>query len=214
MHTRRFGALLIGMWLMGTVLVWFANYQSALNVNRLFTNPSAPLQKEINDIGADVTRQMFRFQAAQYSRKLQETWEYVQLGLAAALLATALLTPHRSRAIVISTLAMALLVAVMAFYLTPLMNGLSRIYDFLPSTAALRERQNFSMYQTMHRALDTLKVILALGITGRLLFDFYDFGRIRLPWSKPPARRRRTHAGRQSMTTAPDSGPSMPTVGS
>ncbi len=191
MHTRRFGAFIIGMWLMGAILMWFSVSQSTMNVERLFSNPPQQVQKEINDMGSDVARQVFRYQASLFTRRVQETWEIIQLGILGALLATSILTAHRSRVVVGATSLMILFVVLQAFYLTPTMNGLARSYDFLPPTAALREREAFSSFQTWHTVLSVLKGILALGIVSRLLFDFYDLGSVVLPWSKAPKRRRR-----------------------
>lgn len=191
MHTRRFGAFIAGMWLMGATLMWFAVSQSNMSVERLFTNPPQQIQKEINDMGPDVARQVFRYQSSLFVRRVQETWEIMQLGLLGALLATSMLTAHRSRIILAATGLMTLAVLTQAFYLTPLMTGLARSYDFLPATAALREREAYASFMNWHRILDVLKMIFALAIVGRLLFDFYDFGSVVLPWSKAPRKRKR-----------------------
>lgn len=191
MHTRRFGAFIAGMWLMGTILIWFAVTQSTDNVDRLFSNPPPQVQKEINDMGPDVARQIFRFQSSTFVRRVQETWEIAQLGLLGALLATSILTAHRSRIVLVATVLMMLCVLYQAFYLTPLMAGLARAFDFLPPTAALREREAFASFNSWHRVMEVLKTLMALGIVARLLFDFYDFGSLVLPWSKAPKRRRR-----------------------
>lgn len=191
MHTRRFGAFIAGMWLLGAILMWFSITQSNMTVERLFSNPPQQVQKEINDMGPDVARQVFRYQASLFERRVRETWEVIQLGLLGALLATSILTAHRSRIIIGSTAVMILFVLVQAFYITPLMVGLGRSFDFLPPTAALNERDAFGRYLTYYRTLDVLKVLLSLAITSRLLFDFYDFGSVVLPWSKAPAKRRR-----------------------
>lgn len=171
--------------------MWFSITQSNMTVERLFSNPPQQVQKEINDMGPDVARQVFRYQASLFERRVRETWEIIQLGVLGALLATSILTAHRSRIVVAATALMILFVLLQAFYLTPLMVGLARSFDFLPATAALAERESFVRYLNYYRALDVLKVLLCLGIISRLLFDFYDFGAVVLPWSKPPARRKR-----------------------
>ena len=50
--------------------------------------------------GLTVMRQILRFQASQHNRHIIETWEVIQLGLGGALLATSVLTAHRSRVII------------------------------------------------------------------------------------------------------------------
>jgi len=200
------------MWLMGAILIWFTTSQGNLNVERIFSNPPQQVQKEINDMGPDVARQLFRFQSSQLTRRIQETWEIVQLGLAGALLAASILTGHRSRIVIVATLLMVIFTALEAFYYTPLMTGLARSYDFLPATAALRERENFQSFQTWHRLMEVMKGGLSLMIIARLMFDFYDFGTFVIPWNKPSSggsgsnggrrRRRRRSSGSASGTSA------------
>jgi hypothetical protein len=196
MHTRRVGAFLIGAWLLGSLLVAFISSQAFLNVDRFFGSPPAQISKEIDDIGPDVMRQILRYQASQHTRHLSETWEVMQLGLGSALLATSFLTAHRSRIVIFSTALMLLIVLVMYFRLTPIMNALARSYDFLPLTASSQERDAFSYYAVWYRVLDILKAALGVIVTGRLLFDRYDWQEKLLPGSGPAkgVRRRRRPA--------------------
>ncbi|MDZ4799015.1 MAG: hypothetical protein SGI92_12690 [Bryobacteraceae bacterium] len=211
MHTRRFGAFIAGMWLMGTILMWFAVTQTNMTVERLFSNPPVQIQKEINDMGPDVARQVFRYQASLFIRRVSETWEVIQLGILGALLATSILTAHRSRMVLVSTILMLIFVLFQAFYFTPLMTGLARSYDFLPATAALREREAYAGFLNWYRVLNVLKTLLALLIVSRLLFDFYDFGSVVFPWSRAPKKRRRIRRSslRPGVTATP-MGPAGP----
>ena len=195
MHNRRFGAFLIGAWLIGTVMVWFATSQGLLNVERTLSTPPQQVAKEFDDMGPDVTRQILRHQAMQLNRRIVETWEIMQLGMAGALLATSFLTTHRSKTTIISAILLMILSAFAAFYLTPAMNALGRSYDFLPPTAALREREAFQRLDVWHRVTNVLSLLIAGLITARLLFDFYEFRDKLLPdldKSKKTRRRRRT----------------------
>src|SRR5688572_21168487 len=194
MHNRRFGAFLIGAWLIGTVMVWFATSQGLLNVERTLSTPPQQVAKEFDDMGPDVTRQILRHQAMQLNRRIVETWEIIQLGMAGALLATSFLTTHRSKTTIISAILLMILSAFAAFYLTPAMNALGRSYDFLPPTAALREREAFQRLDVWHRVANVLSLLTAGLITARLLFDFYEFRDKLLPdldKSKKTRRRRR-----------------------
>ena len=175
MHTRRVGAFLIGAWLLGSLLMAFIPSQGLLSVDRFFSNPPPQISKELDDVGPEVMRQILRFQAAQQNRHIIETWEIVQLGLGGALLATSFLTSHRSRIVLICSTVMVLMVLVMYFYLTPIMNALGRSFDFLPAGAASRERDNYSYYAVWYRVLDILKAMLGIVVTARLLFDRYDW---------------------------------------
>src|SRR5688572_19181377 len=205
MHNRRFGAFLIGAWLIGTVMVWFATSQGLLNVERTLSTPPQQVAKEFDDMGPDVTRQILRHQAMQLNRRIVETWEIIQLGMAGALLATSFLTTHRSKTTIISAILLMILSAFAAFYLTPAMNALGRSYDFLPPTAALREREAFQRLDVWHRVVNVLSLLIAGLITARLLFDFYEFRDKLLPdldKSKKTRRRRRTSPIARTQTSS------------
>jgi hypothetical protein len=191
MHTRRFGAFITGMWLMGAIFMWFAQYQAGMNVDRLFSNPPQVIQKELNDMGSDVARQVFRYDTNLLMRRVRENWEVIQLGLLGALVVTSILTAHRSRVVIACSVLMMIFVLVQAFYLTPLMTGLERSFDFVAATAAARERDAYAGFQRWHSTLSVANVVMAMLISSRLLFDFYDFGSVVLPWSRPTKKRRR-----------------------
>jgi hypothetical protein len=201
MHNRRFGAFLMGAWLLGSVLIWFVGSQSILTVDRILSTPPQQVQKEFEDMGNDVARQILRFEANQLNRRVTETFEVLQLGLAGALLASSILTSSRSKTTIIGSILLMGIAAIMAFYLTPSMNALARAYDFLPATAAQREREAFQRLDVWHRVLQVLGIGIALIVTARLLFDFYEFGAKLIPdFGKNSKRRRRR---RRSSPTAP-----------
>lgn len=205
MHNRRFGAFLMGGWLFGTVLVWFATSQAIENVDRILSTPPPQVEKEFGDMGPDVTRQVLLFEANQLNRRITETWEMLQLGLASALLAVSILTSSRSKTMILCSLMMMALASALAFYITPSMSALAASYDFLPPGAALRERDSFHRFEVWHRVLVILNTMLALAVTTRLLFDFYEFGEKILPGfrkSKRRRRRRKMASGVSDMTGA------------
>lgn len=203
MHTRRFGAFVMGAWLLGSVLVWFVTSQSLMTVERIMTTTPQQVQKEFDDMGPDVTRQILRFEANQLNRRLVETWEILQLGLAAALLTSSILTSSRSKTVIVSSLLLMGISGAMAFYFTPSMNALARAYDFLPVTAATREREAFQRLDVWHRVFQVLGLFIALIVTGRLLFDFYEFGAKLIPdFGKSKKRRRRRRRSTYSSAAA------------
>jgi hypothetical protein len=200
MHTRRVGAFLIGGWLLGTFLMAFVTSQSLANVDRILGSPPQQVAKEFGDIGPDVTRQILRFEAQQLNRRLTETWQVIQFGIGGALLATSLMTTHRSRFVIGGTVIMMLIVAYLYFSLTPTMYQLARSFDFLPVGAAANERSNYETFAVWHRVLEILKSIIASIIAARLLFDRYDWkakltGSSASPVSHGKIRRRRRSRG-------------------
>jgi hypothetical protein len=202
MHNRRFGAFLMGAWLLGTVLVWFATSQAVMTVDRILSATPAPVQKEFNDMGPEVARQILAYEANEFSRRVIETWAILQLGLASALLANSVFTSSRSKTMVICSFAMTILSCISALYLAPAMTALARVYDFLPAGAAMREREEFQRLDVWHRVLGVLNTILALALSGRLLFDFYEFGTKLIPDLHKGKRRRRRRSGLGSEASA------------
>jgi hypothetical protein len=170
----------------------FVSSQAVAGVDRFFSSPPPQIAKDVDDVGPEVMRQILRYQSAQHVRHIWETWEVIQLGLGASLLATSFLTSHRSRIVLICCLVMLSMTAFMYLYLTPVMNALARSLDFLPADAAVRERENFNYYTVWYRVLEIFKILLALTITGRLLFDRYEWQEKLIPGS--------SHSGKISQT--------------
>jgi hypothetical protein len=175
MHTRRVAAFLIGGWLLGSLLVAFVSSQSVANVDRFFSSRPPQIAKQVDEAGGEVLRQILRYQADQHIRHVSETWQVIQLGLGSALLATAFLTSHRSRIVLMCSLVMTLIAAVSYLYFTPAMNALARSFDFLPVTAAVKQRESFIRYSVWFQELEIVKILLGLVITGRLLVDRHEW---------------------------------------
>ena len=175
MHTRRVGAFLIGAWLLGSVVVSYIAMQNLGMVDRILGNPPLAITRELDYLGRDMSRMMFRYHAAQINRHVFESWHVLQLGLLAAFLGTSILTSNRSKTLIAGSALMIVLVVVQAFYLTPILNGLSRSFDFLPPSAGATDRENFQRYHTFYMLFEVLKFLTAIVMTGRLLFDRYDW---------------------------------------
>jgi hypothetical protein len=176
----------------------YVSNQNLLIVDKIMETPPGPVAKDMEDLGADITKQLFRFQASETNRFLFAVWEVLQIGLAAAFLSAALFTAHRSRYLLIVSTMMIGIVVVQAFYISPAMASLGRAYDFLPSTAASPERDNYQSFYVMHNLLEIVKVLLGLTLTARLLFDRYGWKSKLLPTPNRQLRRRR----RSSSSTA------------
>jgi hypothetical protein len=90
--------------------------------------------------------------------------------------------------------------AISAFYITPSMSALGRSFDFLPASAAARERSAYAELEIWHGVLIILQLIVAFILAGRFLFDFYEF-RAGLSSSH-----RRRHRRRRYRTVMPSPG--------
>lgn len=193
MHTRRFGAFLAGAWLIGYVPVWFVNSQSQVLVERTFSDPPAEIQRTIDEVGRETVRQILRFEAAQLNRRIDQIWEVMQMGLGAALLVTAVLTPRRSRVVIAGAALMITIVAMNALYVTPAMHALAGSFDFLPPTAALQDRENHQTLERWHTILQAAAISVSMVVTVRLMFDFHNIrGSLRLLFDGRKRRVRRS----------------------
>jgi hypothetical protein len=192
MHTRRFGAFLIGMWLMGSILVWYTSSLSELTAARVFSDPPQQLGREPGSTGPEITRQLVQYHSAELNRRLGQTWEILQLGLLGALLAISILNAHRSHVVISSVFVMTVIVFVQIVAVTPGLTAASRALDFVPDQVSVPQRLTFAAYDRWQNRLDAVKMVLALVIISRLTFDFYDFSAGSRTNSQSARKHRRT----------------------
>ena len=188
MHTRRIGAFIIGAWLIGTVLVWFATGQAIAAVQRTITDPPLVLGKFIEQNG-DLAHLLLRYHSREFARHITESWEVVQLGLGGALLASALMTMHRSRILVGLTIVLMLVTASEFWLITKPLNVLSRDLDFARTGNTAGAVDRVQNLQVWHRVLEILKLGLVVMAAARLLVDAREI-RLRTGPTKPVRRRR------------------------
>jgi hypothetical protein len=148
----------------------------------------------MEDLGTDITRMLLRFQAAEINRFLGDVWSVLQLGLGGAFLISCVLTSHRSKFLMIASSAMIGLVALQMFWAMPIMTQLGRSFDFLPVTAALKDRENYQSYRVWYVVLEFLKLFLGIGLGIRLLFDRYAWQQKLAGTPQRVSRRRRRHS--------------------
>lgn len=149
----------------------FVTTEIFYGVDRLMANPPGPIAKNVQDLGSDVTRTMFRYQSSEFNRFLLDAWQPLQTGIAFALLASVLLTAHRNRYLIVISAAMAALVLIAAFYVTPAMMAFGRAFDFVPPAAASAERDNYEHFEFLYSVIYWLNLTLGLSMAARLLFD-------------------------------------------
>lgn len=181
--------------------------QNIQNVDRILNNPPGPVAKDIEDLGADITRLLLRYQAVEVNRFLSDVWGVLQLGLGAAFLISCVLTSHRSKFLIIVCAVMIVIVTLQMFYLAPIMAQLGKSFDFLPPTAALKDRENYQSYHVWHTVLEFIKLLLGVGLAVRLLFDRYAWQQKLAGTPQRVSRRRRRHTG------VPHSGTGSPAAG-
>lgn len=172
--------------MLAILIFGFISMQNMSNVDRILGSPPAPVAKDIDDLGSDITRLLMRYQATELNRFLAETWGVGQIGLGAAVLSAMLFTSHRSKFLVSATCVMILIALFQVAYIRPSMNAMGRAFDFLPAGAATRERESYQSYATMHTVAEVIKLLIGLLLSGRLIFDRYGWKQKLLP---PPTQR-------------------------
>ncbi len=182
--------------MLGILILGFVSLQNMGNVDRILGSPPGPVAKDIEDLGTDITRLLMRYQAAELNRFLAETWGVAQIGLGAAVLSAVLFTPHRSKFLIYATFVLIVIALFQVAYIRPSMNALGRSFDFLPATAATRERDSYQSYATMYSVAEVVKLLIGLLLSGRLLFDRYGWKQKLLPPTpKRLQRKRKTSIG-------------------
>lgn len=190
--------------MVGCLLMGYVVSQNMQNVDRILNNPPGPVAKDIEDLGSDITKMLLRFQASEVNRFLGDVWGVLQLGLGAAFLISAVLTSHRSKFLMIVSSAMILLVVLQMFWISPIMTQLGRSFDFLPLTAALKDRENYQSYRVWYVVFEFLKLLFGLALAIRLLFDRYAWQQKLAGSPQRVSRRRRRHSmGTTSIPPAP-----------
>lgn len=171
MHTRRLATFLLGAWLIGSLFMAFVATQSLAGVDHILRGHHLQVSKVKESIGGDTTRQLLRFQAGRLNRHLFAGWEAVQLGIAGALLTTAVFSPRRSKTLLAGGAVMTLIVLVMAFYLTPAMTRMAPAFEFLSAGSVTPERESFGRLHGAYFVCEAFKLVIGLVVSVRLLFD-------------------------------------------
>jgi hypothetical protein len=178
MHARRLACFLLGLWLAGGLFMAWVATQSFHEVDRLLshTNPTATLHYQ--PLGEDA-RPLMRFQASEFNRSLFHVWENVQLALGLALFVLMLFWSHENKFVLGGIVVLLLLTVAQRFVLSPEILALGRMLDFAAPDASQPERNQFWIAHTAYAAVEVTKWLLALLLTGRMVFSSKRSGRSR-----------------------------------
>lgn len=163
MHTRRLASLLLGAWLMGGLLVAFVTYTGGQTAEALLASPPAPFQKVIDTLGGvEEARPVVRYALAEFDRTIVPFWEYVEIGLGAALIIALIFgMARRWLPVLVATLMVAITIFI-RIALTPELIYLGRILDFLPIYESLEQRTRQNALHTAHLGLQGVTLFLGL----------------------------------------------------
>jgi len=158
MHFRRFAALLLGVWLAGSVFMDMVATQNFRSVDRLLAAPPPQIAERVQAMGGhDLARVFLRYQASELNRAYFDNWERAQIVLGAVLFLVLLFGSPPNRLMLLLTLLMLGLVLLMHFYLTPEITRLGRTIDFVSPGTPSPNRTGFWTFHGAYSACELLK---------------------------------------------------------
>ncbi len=152
-------AVLLGIWLAGTLLEWFMATQNFRTVDRVLSQGSQQLEEQSQPLSRDRLRVLFRHLASELNRYYFAAWGWAQLVLAAALLAMLArlrITDSISWLLVGGMLA---LVVGLHFIVMPQLVEIGRSIDFIPRDPVPPEMRHFGMLHAAFTGLDAVKLV-------------------------------------------------------
>ena len=152
---RTLTALVLGGWLLGTLLVGGVAAENFFRIDRLLDSPShSSFQDDVaRRLPAGEARAMLRYLASELNRVYFYVWGWVQLVLGAACFAVAALKLKQKK-LLIGFSVMLAVVAVMAFYITPEIIEVGRSPGFCAPRAA--SARHGRLRQTARRPIRSL----------------------------------------------------------
>jgi hypothetical protein len=161
-------ALLLGVWLGGTLFMWSVATQNFRIVDRLLGTPDPAFAQRLQPLPPGEARLLLRYQASEVNRLFFNRWGLTQLILGGMLTWVAFLPPVDPRLRLIVMLMFWLAVAEQ-FAVVPDTIRLGRLLDFAPRDPAPPEAARFWQLHTAYTVLDMGKFLLGIYGAVRLL---------------------------------------------
>jgi hypothetical protein len=168
MHQRRLAAFLIGGWLLGSFFMFFVATQNFKGVERLLDMPTAAANERLEILGKDEARLLLRYQVSELNRFFFMSWERLQLLWGAALVLVALRGSQRIPILALPVL-MLLLVAAQHWLLTPEINRLGMLMDFVPNARETSDGQAFWRYHQAYSYSEVAKLLMGIVFAWTVL---------------------------------------------
>jgi hypothetical protein len=168
MHSRRFLAFFVGLWLAGLLVVTTVTAFSTRTVNAVMEVPPHEASRWIDILGKERTRSLLLHNTAELNRSILEYWGYADVVLCVFVLITAVMIksgkPVMTAAAVIAILGLA-----SVFLLTPQVVAVGRLLDFRPDFPVAPERAQFASLNGMFNGINTIRILASAVMVGLLL---------------------------------------------
>lgn len=158
--------MLLGGWIVGTLLIAFVATQNFRTVDRLLSAPTVEFSRAIAPIAHDEARSVLRYLVSELNRLFFNAWGITQLALGAVIVALALGLRPLDRT-VITIAATVFVIVIVLLLLNQLLLPLGRSLDFVPRTPVPLELVRFRRLHLIYTALDMLKLILCVWLLIR-----------------------------------------------
>jgi MYXO-CTERM domain-containing protein len=169
MHTRRLAAIIMGAWLAGMVLMLVVPERNLASVDELLRTPSPKAQGILEKVEEVNARPLLIHHASELNRWLVRNWERVQLGLGVALSLCLFFGVEGKRFTLVLCLLMLATVVFLHWFLTPEMEKLAEVVDFVAPSEASVARDRFRSLQAGYFTAEGIQLVLGLLLAGGLL---------------------------------------------
>jgi membrane protein YdbS with pleckstrin-like domain len=169
MHVRRLAALLLGAWIAGSLFMMAVATGNFRTVDRILKAPAPPVAEYIQTLDGESARIFLRHLAAEQNRRYFDQWETAQLALAVALAVTLFFGMNANRIVMGVSGMMLVLVIVQHWLLTPELVLYGKAIEFIAPEEFAAERARFDTYHRAYSILELVKMVLAVGLSVRLL---------------------------------------------
>lgn len=168
MHSRRFLAFFVGLWLAGLLVVSYVTAFSSRTVNFVMENPPHEASRWVDILGKDRTRTLLQHYDAEVNRSLLEAWGYADLVLCVFILITAVMIKSGKPAMIAAALLLVLCLA-SVFLLTPQVVAVGRLLDFRSHFPVPPERAQFASLNGMLLGVSFVRVLTAAILAAVLM---------------------------------------------
>jgi len=162
-------ALLLGAWLLGTLLVAGVAAENFFLIDRLLNSPSHPVfQKDVAQLSPEEARPMLRYLSSELNRYYFQVWGWIEAALGVALWALAV-WGLKQRKVIIGFSMMLAAVAVMTFYITPEIVEVGRSLDFVPRQPPPPALARFGLLHAAYTLVDLGKLLVGVWMAVALV---------------------------------------------
>ena len=157
--------LLVGGWIIGSLIMFFVATQNFRTVDRVLGRPTPQAEPVLKTVPHETARPLLRHLSSELNRLYFVVWNLAQIALGLGVLFAVARLGLRTETI----LTIVMIVIVVALLgATPRIISLGRFLDFVPRNPPPLEMPAFWKLHGFYTGLDTLKVVLGIFLAWRL----------------------------------------------